>query len=221
MKRLKVYLFSERKMMKVLILFAGLSGESQLWKNVEITAIEKNRSVAAILKDKNPKYNVIVADAKQYLTKNYFNFDFIWASPPCPTHSKVRLMGTKNNSYAAKLPDMELYGYIIFLKHYFEGKWVVENVNSFYEPLIKPNALLDRHYFWSNFFISNKKFEGFAKGTIKKGHYKELQKLKNISIEGYEVEGRRKDSILRSYVNPKIGEYVFRSAFKEKQEVLV
>jgi DNA (cytosine-5)-methyltransferase 1 len=202
---------------KVLILFAGLSGESQKWENVDITAVEINKSVAAILQDKNPTYKVINGNAKDYLEKHYKEFEFIWGSPPCPTHSKIRLMGTKNNSYEAIMPDMELYSYIIFLKHYFKGKWVIENVNSYYKPLIKPTVLLDRHYFWSNFSIPEKRFEGFAKGVIKKGHHKELQKLKGISIEGYEVKGRRKDSILRSYVNPKIGEYIFNCAFKTKQ----
>jgi thiol-disulfide isomerase/thioredoxin len=35
-----------------------------------------------------------------------------------------------------KYPDMRLYQEIIFLNHWFKGKWVVENVKSYYKPLI-------------------------------------------------------------------------------------
>ena len=118
-------------------------------------------------------------------------------------------------------PDFSLYEEITLLKHYFKGTWVVENVVPYYEPLIKPTVILDRHMFWSNFDIPEKKFEGFGKGRIRKGHCKELQEIKGINIDKYKIEGRRKDAILRSYVNPKIGEYIFNCAFKIKQHTLI
>ena len=49
---------------------------------------------------------------------------------------------------------MKLYEEIIFLKYWYKGKWVVENVKSYYEPLIKPYTC-GRHCFWSNFVISD------------------------------------------------------------------
>jgi DNA (cytosine-5)-methyltransferase 1 len=49
----------------------------------------------------------------------------------------------------ARFPDMKLYEEIIFLQNYFKGRWVVENVISYYEPLIQPQ-LIQRHYIWSN-----------------------------------------------------------------------
>ena len=49
-----------------------------------------------------------------------------------------------------KYPDMKLYEEIIFLEHYFNGKYVVENVIPFYEPLIPANKR-DRHLYWANF----------------------------------------------------------------------
>jgi len=55
-------------------------------------------------------------------------------------------------------PDMRLYQEIIFLQHYFKGKWVIENVISYYEPLIKP-VRIQRHYFWANFPIPEIKVE--------------------------------------------------------------
>lgn len=72
--------------MKVLNLYCGIGGNRRQWENVEVTAVEHNESIAAIYKDLFPNDIVIVADAHQYLLDHYSEFDFIWASPPCPTH---------------------------------------------------------------------------------------------------------------------------------------
>ena len=45
---------------------------------------------------------------------------------------------------------MKLYEEIILLDSYFNGKYCVENVIPYYEPLIEPQKL-GRHCFWSNF----------------------------------------------------------------------
>ena len=47
-------------------------------------------------------------------------------------------------------PDMKLYQEIIFLNTFFKGKYVVENVIPYYEPLIPANKR-DRHLYWTNF----------------------------------------------------------------------
>jgi len=49
---------------------------------------------------------------------------------------------------------MRLYEEIIFLQHYFDGKYVVENVIPFYEPLIAAQKR-HRHLYWSNFILPN------------------------------------------------------------------
>ena len=205
-------------MIKILNLYAGIGGNRKLWKDVEVTAIENNESIAKIYQQNYPNDKVIVTDAHKYLEENYETFDFIWASPPCPTHSRIRLMGVKNGSYKAKFPDMKLYEEIIFLNHFFKGKWVVENVVSYYEPLIKP-YLIDRHYFWSNFFISEIKVS--YGGDIKRGHARELAKIKGINISDYKLIDYRLDSAVRSYLDPEIGLHVFNCAFKEKQKQLI
>ena len=46
----------------------------------------------------------------------------------------------------------KLYEEIIFLQTWFKGSYVVENVRSYYQPLIKPQEI-QSHYFWSNFNI--------------------------------------------------------------------
>jgi DNA (cytosine-5)-methyltransferase 1 len=47
-------------------------------------------------------------------------------------------------------PDMKLYQEIIFLDNFFEGKYCVENVIPFYEPLV-PAQKRGRHLYWTNF----------------------------------------------------------------------
>ena len=53
-----------------------------------------------------------------------------------------------------KYPDMTLYQEILFLKHIYNGKYVVENVTPYYEPLI-PAKKRGRHLYWTNFNLPN------------------------------------------------------------------
>ena len=145
-------------MIKVLNLYAGIGGNRKLWPNeqIEVTAVELNPEIAKIYQDFFPNDKVIVADAHQYLLDHYKEFDFIWSSPPCPTHSRMRLLCHEQEGKPDKYPDMKLYEEIIFLTHFCDCKWVIENVIGYYEPLIRP-FLVGNHYYWSNFIIANKK----------------------------------------------------------------
>ena len=136
--------------MKILNLYAGIGGNRKLWGDEhEITAIEDNEEIAKVYQKNYPNDKVIVCDAHEYLRQHFEEFDFIWSSRPCHTHSKMN-RGTRHR--IRKFPDMKLYEEIIFLKHFFKGKWVVENTEPYYKPLIKPQVS-DRHRFWSNFVI--------------------------------------------------------------------
>jgi len=122
--------------MKILNLYACLGGNRYKWDevtDVDVTAVEWDEELARLYQERFPNDKVIVADAHEYLLDHYKEFDFIWSSPPCPTHSRFNLsMKTKRKM---KYPDMRLYQEIIFLDNYFTGKYVVENVIPFYEPL--------------------------------------------------------------------------------------
>jgi len=208
------------KKIKVLNLYAGIGGNRKLWENVEVTAIEINKSIANQYQKNFPNDNVIITDAHRFLLKNFEDYDFIWSSPPCPTHSKIRFMATKVNaithpSWNKKYPNMELYQEIIFLIHYAKCKWVVENVISYYEPLIKPFES-GKHYFWSNFHITNYKIDSrmhFA--TIK-----EKEKKVGFTLENVKFNDARKDEVLRNCVEPRLGQHIFKCAFKEQQKIL-
>jgi len=212
--------------MKILNLYAGIGGNRKLWGDEhEITAVEYNSEIAKIYQDFFPNDKVIVTDAHQYLLEHYKEFDFIWSSPPCPTHSVCN--NFLNAQGVIRYPDMNLWQEIIFLRHFAKSKWVVENVRSYYEPLIKPFEA-GRHYFWSNFYIINKKIEckfnianmRASTRKTKEDNLRSLEKFHGFNMEKY--EGKVKDirKMLRNCVKPELGLHVFNCAFKNKQRSL-
>ncbi len=143
--------------MMVLNLYAGIGGNRKLWTDVEVTAVDIDKNLASIYQELYPNDRVVVADAVEYLEKNYSKYDFIWASPPCQSHTRMNRINSgvvykSTRNMTIKVPDFTLYSIIVFLKELFRGKFCVENVMGYYEPLIKPTEI-QRHYFWSNFNI--------------------------------------------------------------------
>lgn len=195
--------------MKVLNLYAGIGGNRKLWEGVRVTAVEKRDDIAEVYKHYFPEDELIIGDAHQYLLDHYEEFDFIWSSPPCQTHSRARLWGFKNNrKVEKKYPDMKLYQEIIFLKHYFKGKWLLENVNPFYDPLIPPSLELGRHFFWSNFKL--RKFK-FHEADINKGDRQEWSELHGFDLSIFKIDSR-KDQIYRNCVHPETGLQILEQA---------
>ena len=135
--------------MKILNLYACLGGNRYKWgDDHDITAVEWDEELARLYQERFPNDKVIIADAHQYLLDHYKEYEFIWSSPPCPTHSRFNVsMKTKRKM---KYPDMALYQEIIFLQYYYDGKYVVENVIPFYDLLIQGHKR-NRHIYWTNF----------------------------------------------------------------------
>jgi DNA (cytosine-5)-methyltransferase 1 len=137
--------------MKILNLYACLGGNRYKWgDDHEITAVEWDEELAKLYQERFANDTVIVADAHQYLLDHYKEFDFIWSSPPCPTHSRARYWAFGANGKKPSYPDMRLYEEIIFLDYHFKGKYVVENVIPYYEPMLNP-VKRHRHLYWCNF----------------------------------------------------------------------
>ena len=114
-----------------------------------------------------------------------------------------------------RYPDMKLYEEILFLKHNFDGKWVVENVQPYYEPLI-PAEKRGRHLFWSNFYIPEFNPPEF-KNFINRQNLKAKAQLQewlgiyfdqNIYYEGNHCPTQ----VLRNAVHPDIGRIIFDAA---------
>jgi DNA (cytosine-5)-methyltransferase 1 len=141
------------KKYKILNLYACLGGNRYKWDEVadiEVTAVELDPELARLYQERFPNDTVIIGDAHQYLLDHYKEFDFIWSSPPCPTHSRTNYF--LNAQGVVRYPDLELWQEIIFLNHFFKGKFCVENVISYYKPILNPQ-IIGRHYLWSNFRI--------------------------------------------------------------------
>jgi DNA (cytosine-5)-methyltransferase 1 len=195
--------------MKILNLYAGIGGNRKLWgEHHEVTAVEFDPRVAAVYSDLFPNDRVVVADAHDYLLHHYADYDFIWSSPPCPSHSQMRknmsvgIMGAK-----PLFPEMKLYEEIIFLQHYFKGYWVVENVKPYYEFLIQPSFTLGRHPYWSNFTVEAKHYE--ADGIKAVGAANKIAERFGYDLDKYNLPDKRK--ALRNAVNPEMGLHILRT----------
>lgn len=195
--------------MKVLNLYAGIGGNRKNWDDVSVTAVELDTVLATLYAQNFPDDKVIVGDAHQYLLDHYKEFDFIWSSPPCQSHSSfrqnicVRFRGTP-----AVFPDMRLYQEILFLQHNAECLWAVENVRPYYTPLIEPDASLQRHLFWSNFQIPESEIQTVIK--IRHAQIPELEESLGFCLKESNISNKRQ--VLRNCVDPQIGLHILNTA---------
>jgi len=204
--------------MKILNLYCSIGGNRKLWGDEhDITAVEFNKDIAGVYKDLFPNDTVIIGDAHQYLLDNYKEFDFIWSSPPCPTHSCLVFSNEKifYDRNDMKYPDMKLYQEILLLKHFAPSstKWLIENVKPYYEPLIS-GRLLQRHLFWSNFNIFELKDHDERKHNEIGGN----SVVYGFDLNKYKISNKRQ--ILRNMVNPSIGKHLLECSQEDQQQVL-
>ena len=198
---------------KVLNLYACLGGNRYKWDevaNVEVTAVEYDKEIAKAYQERFPNDKVIVTDAHQYLLDHYKEFDFIWSSPPCPSHSKIRIAQKTRSTFTPLYPDMKLYEEIIFLDNHFEGKYCVENVIPYYEPLIQAKKR-GRHLYWTNFNLPNdlkeRKLDGILCSMI--DEHKKLEVFHDLKINA-NLGGYR--DVLRNLVDYEAGRTIFETA---------
>jgi DNA (cytosine-5)-methyltransferase 1 len=214
--------------MKILNLYAGIGGNRKLWGDEhEITAVENVPEIAEVYQKFFPNDKVIIADAHEYLLNHFQEYDFIWSSPPCPTHSVCShfLKGQGIIRY----PDMKLWQEIILLKHFYKGKYCVENVKSYYKPLI-PSQEIGRHYFWANFQIDYKKIDYAQIGIMNRQASKTAQRKAIIreaqipeltdlhGLKDFKVKNKRQ--VLRNCVYPELGKHILDSSMKTQQSLL-
>ena len=203
------------KLYKILNLYACLGGNRYKWDevvdNLEITAVELDPELARMYQERFPNDTVIIADAHQYLLDHYKEFDFIWSSPPCPTHSKARYWGFGKNGKMPVYPDMKLYEEIIFLEYHFNGKYVVENVNPYYEPLMNP-LKRDRHTYWTNFNLPNELSDRNDTSLVQSSKIKDLSKFHDYDFHKYKGT-QRMLKIARNLVDYKAGKTILETAF--------
>lgn len=211
--------------MKILNLYAGIGGNRKLWGDEhEITAVEYKPEIAAIYKDLYPNDTVLVEDAHEFLLEHFMEYDFIWSSPPCQTHSKARFSaGVGSGQVKPKYPDMKLYQEILLLSSEskvgrWAGRYCIENVIGYYTPLITPRSFA-RHYFWTNFFMPD-----FAYAEDTRGHSENMAGIslkKGIDLSGYKHPD--KHLLLRNCTEPELGKHILDWACQkyEPQQTLI
>ena len=205
---------------KILNLYACLGGNRAKWDevadNLEITAVELDDELARMYQERFPNDKVIVADAHQYLLEHYKEYDFIWSSPPCPTHSTIRMTQKTKSGFIPKYPDMMLYQEIIFIDNHFKGKYVIENVIPYYEPLI-PAKKRGRHLYWTNFNLPSD-LNGRKLGeNLTYANQQNLEKWHKIDLTKYKGS-QRKDKIARNLVDFEVGKTILETVLGiEKQ----
>lgn len=193
--------------LRVLNLYAGIGGNRKHWHGCNVTAVENNPKIAAAYAKLYPNDKVVVADAHEYLLTNYAYFDFIWASPTCLTHTML------NHTIAKKrYVDLSLYQIIIFLRTFFKGKHVIENVVPYYDALIKPDYHVARHCFWSNFKISDIEIPvlpfSFTLGSVK--DIPVIEKFLDIYLDKPIYMGSKNPvQVYRNCVHPLLGKSIF------------
>ena len=109
---------------------------------------------------------------------------------------------------------MTFYQQVILLQSWFKGKWVIENVIPYYDYLIKPNFLIGRHPFWSNFNIQEKEFNNV---DVARSNTEELAEDLDFPVP----RCQKARLLLRNCVNPEMALYIFKASFSDKQETLV
>ena len=103
---------------------------------------------------------------------------------------------------------MNLYQEIIFLANYFKGKYCVENVDPFYDPLIRPSMDIGRHIIWANFRIG--RFEP-KQSLITEGTRDDWKEMHGFDLSLFDID-TRKDQIYRNCVDPETGKYILDCA---------
>ena len=206
--------------MKVLNLYACLGGNRYKWDEVaqaagieiEVTAVELDDEAARLYQERFPKDKVIVADAHKYLLEHFKEFDFIWSSPPCPSHSKVRVSQKSRENFKFLYPDLKLYEEVIFLDNFFNGKYVVANVTPDYEPLIVAQKR-GRHLYWTNFTLPTDLKERKLNGSLclMENEINVLSEFHDYDFRKYKGK-QRLDKIARNLVDYEAGKTIFEIA---------
>ena len=199
--------------MKILNLYACLGGNRYKWDEVtdiEVTAVELDPECARLYQDRFPNDTVIVADAHQYLLDHYKEFDFIWSSPPCPTHSRARYWAIGANGKSPTYPNLNLYGEILLLDYHFKGKYVVENVIPYYEPMLNPKKR-GRHLYWTNFNLPNELNDRRFSISQTKNELNALSEFHNYDFSKYKGS-QSKVKIGRNLVDYEAGKTILETA---------
>lgn len=193
---------------KVLNLYACLGGNRYKWTDCEVTAVEIDPHLARMYAERFPNDEVVIGDAHQYLLDHYSEYDFIWSSPPCSSHSRGRF--ARKETTTVQYPDLRLYEEILFLDNWYDGKYCVENVVPYYEPLI-PAKKRGRHLYWTNFNLPTNLGDRPCSFMESDNEIRKWCEFHEYDFYSYKGE-QRVDKIARNLVDYEAGLTIFNTA---------
>lgn len=208
-------------------LYAGIGGNRKLWGDEHfVIAVEKDPRIAYAYRKHFPKDLVIVGDCIEFIEHNHQIIDLVWASPPCITHSSLN--NSRKTQGFSHFPDLTgLYGYNLYLEDCvkYKGKYIIENVEiqKYHRNLIPPSIEIGRHYFWTNFSISDKAVKEIVEKVDEKKPYSEIRDDPTAMAKeyGYALEdlpSNLRKITLRNCVIPEVGLFLFNQAVKVIQK---
>ena len=209
--------------MRILNLYAGLGGNRGSWDNHEVTSVEFNPKIADMYCKRFPNDEVVIQDVFTFLrdkNNNLDDYQFIWASPPCQSHSQLQMFNPSKDT-RSPIPDTtSIYGLFTWLNYNFSHSYVIENVQPYYVPHQKQTVKLGRHLFWANFPIKPKNFNqkfletirGDNPGSFSEEEYQFHVKRLKLSIISddlkKEFKGKKLRTVIRNCIDPRVGKYI-------------
>lgn len=219
-----------KEKIRILDLFCGIGGVAKGFQryllerniNFEYYAVDIDPKILVAHKKFNRSSNTILRDAYSFTDNELLEFDLVWASPPCETHSCLNFYNWKNpRKY--KEPDLRLYELIERL-YELNIPFVVENVKPYYNPPIKPTARVRRHVLWSNLSIKPSRVN-LPNFSDVKDDINSLMEYHGVPQRVVSTLGGKAKGALRDMVNPfvsyNIATQIFPQVLKGKKFVQI
>lgn len=196
--------------MKILNLYCGLGGNRRGWPPGDyVTAVDIDPGVLGEYEKAFPQDQCVLDDAHEFLRLNFREYDAIWSSPPCQSHSRMSRVNYGRHAFTA-YPDFRLYEEVVFLQANCEAPWIVENVVPFYRMPIR-GEIRGRHVFWSNKYVPQFTVKGLDPTVCTR---RELAKELGFDYEGNIYQGSNDPlKVMRNCVHPEIGRIIYEEVF--------
>ena len=107
----------------------------------------------------------------------------------------------------------------MFLENWFKGKYCVENVIPYYEPLIEAQKR-GRHLYWTNFKLPNDLNE--RKSSIMEGKDEVSKWCEFHDFDFYKYKGKQRiDKMARNLVDYEAGRTILETALEVKPKRVI
>jgi DNA (cytosine-5)-methyltransferase 1 len=200
---------------RILNLYAGIGGNRAQWGyEHEIVAVELDPQIADAYRQLWPQDTVIVGDAHQYLLEHHHEFDFVWSSPPCQTHTRMQLLRVKGYGDRPKYPSGLLFEEVVFMANWSPTPYVIENVIPYYKQWIPGAQKIARHLYWASFEIPP--YADEREENLRAIQIPQLQELHGINLDGIPLRNKRQ--VLRNCVPPAVGKHILDAYLQHQRE---